>query len=513
MRSRSILALMIAITISSSIWMGTIRVEAVVYNWTSPGEFLSCFAHLYGNEYWQSKGLNFAAVEIDNSGGVESESRTISVAVQGYTNVALKNVSLAPREKRTVYLNPIFTADLKMITAPISANATLRVLRSDGTESYRDTKTITLLPVNYLYWSKDSFLRTFSIVFSTPTADPIRRLVSVANKTTPFEAMSGYKEMKGFTKEEVVEGQMRAIYNTMKALGVTYVNSSLTLYETKAQTIRITRQMFTDYSGNALEIALPFVSALESVDLKPYLIFMTGHVVIGVAEWSSSDQLLYLDTSMIKSSYEDARARGKQLVDQKKSSDPAYLVVDVYKLRKDYKVTSTPYIDLSSPTEFQQKITRLSADIDAAKTAISQAKTKVDSIRDKVYDKAESKAFRQKAIDEYTLAVTSFNLGQYVESKSHAEQATENVSKAESTQASPPGTYMILIVVAAAVGLGAGFILFLRKKAKSPVRPEEALEAPAEKATAGQPQTKSCPKCSASNAPTAKFCETCGAEL
>lgn len=396
LRSKPIFTLMVAIMLSSSIWMGITRVEALDYNWTintlPTGEFLSCFAHLYGNEYWQSKGFNFASVQIDNAGGAESESRTISVAVQGYTNTAMKNVSLAPREKKTIYLNPTFTADLKMITAPTSANAVLRVLRSDGTLSYNDTKKITILPANYLYWSKDSILRTFSIVFSAPTADPIRRLVSVANKTTPFDAMSGYKEVKGFTREEVVEGQSRAIYNTLKALGVTYVNSSLTLYETKAQTIKTAKQVLTDYSGNALEIALLYVSALESIELKPYLIFITGHALVGVAEWRDSDRLLYLDTSLVsKSSYEDARSRGKELAEAKRGSDPAFLILDIYQLRKDYKVTPTPYIDISSPTEFQQKITKLSADIDAAKTAISQAKAKVDSIRDKTYDKSEAK--------------------------------------------------------------------------------------------------------------------------
>lgn len=515
MRSSLSYATLIILALSPLIWMNGTEVRALSFNWTvntlPTGEFVSCFAHLYGNEYWQSKGHNFAAVEVDNAGGDESESRSITVSLSGYSIPTTKNASLAPRERKTIYINPAFTTELKAVNMPTTATANLTIKRLDGTTSYSSSKNVTILPVDYLYLGKEGSLRPFSIIFSTPSTQPIRRLLNVANETTAFHSMPGYIGMEGFSQDVIVESQMRAVYNTLNALGITHADSKLAIYQTKAQKIKTTRQLLIDNSGNSLEIALLFVSAFEAVGFRPYLIFTSELVFVGIAEWTDSDRILPLDTTVIgAASYDDARSRGKDLLEAKKASDPTFLMVDVHELRTKHKVTSMPYIDTSSPVEFEEGITKVLDNIRVAKTAIANAEAKVDSIRDKSYDKSEAEALRQKAVEEYALAVALFDLGKYVEAKTHADQAVDYVSKAESTGAAPSGSYVILILIAAVSALSIGFALSVwRTRVK--IVPEAAPAAPpAHVESAPPPATKTCVKCGASNVPTAKFCEACG---
>ena len=522
---------LILLSFSSHLWVGTMKVEALVYPWTlntsSTGEFLSCFAHLYANEYWQSKGFHFATLILDNSASVESEARTISIVVEKYSNTVVKNVTLAPREKKTVYFDPTFVVDLKKIATPTPATVTFKAVRSDGF-SFTETKTITILPANNFSWGKGGDLREFSIVFSTPGADPIVKLLDTANKTTTFPPANkttalpirGYKEVSGFSREEIVSLQMKAVYNTVKALGVTYVNSSLGLYETKAQFLKSPREMMINYSGNALEIALLFTSAFESIDLRPFLVFTTNHVFVAVAEWKDNDRLLPLDTALgTNTSYEDARARGKDLLERRRTTDPAFLVVDVSQMRKTNKVAPCPYLETSSPQEFQQKVSKVSNEIDAAKTAITQAKTKVDSIRNKTYDNAQARTLRQRAIEELALAFTLFSAGKYVDAKSHADQAADFVSKAEVPSVSSSGQFpiltvlLVIAVIAAAVVSFAIFVWRRSKRAAVGRTAPQDFVPPDTKSETTRPQTITCQKCGATNAAGAKFCEACGEQL
>ena len=533
LRPKLLTATLVLLTLSSCFLSSTAKVEAVEYEpWTldtlPTGEFLSCFAHLYTNEYWQSRGYHFATLVVDNSNGAESESRTISITVDKYSSSVVKNVSLAPREKKTVYFDPTFVSDLKKIAAPTPANVTLKIMRADGTVSLTNTKKITILPANSYYWGKAGALRPFTVVFSTPNADPILKLVDTANKTTTLPPanktatlpISGYKEARDFSREEIVDLQMRAVYNTVKALGVTYVNSSLGVYETKAQFLKSPREMMINYSGNALEIALLFTSAFESIDLRPFLVFTTNHVFVAVAEWKDNDRLLPLDTALgPTTSYEDARARGKDLLERRRTTDPAFLVVDVSQMRKTNKVAPCPYLETSSPQEFQQKVSKVTSEIEAAKTAITQAKTKVDSIRNKTYDNAQARTLRQRAIEEFALAFTLFSAGKYVDAKSHADQAADFVSKAEVPSVSSSSQFpiltvlLVIAVIAAAVVSFAIFVWRRSKRAAVGRTAPQDFVPPDTKSETTRPQTITCQKCGATNAAGAKFCEACGEQL
>lgn len=519
MQTRLVTGILICGIISCLTGANIAKIHALSYTWTThtipTGEFLSCFAHLYGNEYWQSKGFHFASIKIDNPGD-ESEWRSISVSVEGYSSVSSGNVSLGPTQNKMIHLTPTFTTDLSTIKEPTTATVTLKATRVDSTLSYNDTKEIIILPVDYLYWGEDGSLRPFSIVFSTPKADSIHRILNTANETTSFEIMDGYREVQGLNRADIVESQMRSVYNTFKALGINHVSSSLEIYQEKAQRIKTPTKMLSDYSGNSLEVALLFISAFESMQLRPYLLFTTGEVFVAIAEWSEDERVLALDTTLVaSSSYEDARASGEEILVAKRDSDPEFLMVDVNQLRKHHEVTSIPYFDDTSSTELLERISKVSSDIQAAKTAIVKAKNSIDTIRDKTYDKPEKNEFRQKAMEEYTLAAALFDLGDYVGAKNHANQVVEYVSKVESPEKPSLGIHVILTLIGGMCVIVGTFVVFvLRGSGKAKLETGPPRKTPPEPDVVSEPSSRiACEKCGTSNMPTAKFCKTCGDPL
>ncbi|MEM4251648.1 MAG: zinc ribbon domain-containing protein, partial [Candidatus Bathyarchaeia archaeon] len=487
--------------------------DAAVYlNWrldvTENGEFITAFAHLYGTPQMERHNRSFCRVELDAKDADLPDSGIIEVSVGDYAQPVREAWEVTEKRVYSFSLNPAFTEKLATVTSPTPVTVDLKITGKDGVQRYADSRTIQLLPINYYAWVLgEADRRTLSPVLSTPHAEPIPRILGVAAKATPFNAMLGYQEQQGYSHYEVVDSQIRAVYNVLQSLGVTYVSSAAAFSSTRAQRVRLPVQTLTDRGGNCIETTLLFSSLLEALGLNVYYVFVTGHVFIAVDEWPDSEMVLPLETTMLGSgTYDEARRTGTEAYRNAKD-DQSYLVVDVAEVRRA-GITPTSYMDkMPEPARFYQELDRISEEINAVSEMLRR-------YRDLTSDGASTP---QAAEERYRNAERLFNDGKYREAKIEAGEAISMVKPDGRPTPTPKPAFLTgesaetalgLAVITVPVILVVLAVVYARSRRRR-VTPATPIMAP----ISARPATPPVPPAYVQPPPAQRFCLECGRQI
>ena len=420
----------------------------IYVNWvldvTENGEFLTAFAHLYGTPQMEKYNLSFCIVKLDARDTTVPDSGIIEVSVGDYAQTARKSWEITEKKVYYFRLSPTFTEKLAQISSPTPVTVDLKITTKAGVQRYADSKTIQLLPINYYAWvlgERDR--RVLGPVLSTPHADPIPRIVSVAARATPFNSIIGYQEAKGYSHYEIVDSQMRAVYNVLQSLGVTYVSCTATFTSTRAQRVRLPVQTLSDNGGNCIETTLLFSSILEAIGFNVYYVFVTGHVFIAVDEWTNSDKVLPLETTMLGAgTYDKARSVGTKEYREAKN-DSAYYVVNVAEVRRA-GIAPTSYMDkMPDAARFYEKLNAVSSDITSASEMIARYRDITKN----------STSTPQKAEEKFHNAEKLFKDGKYQEAKREITEAIAIVKPGEQLTPTPTTAIVTGEISDTAIGL------------------------------------------------------------
>ena len=474
---------------------------------TENGEFITAYAHLYGvPQIEKMYNLYFCVVTLDARGATLPAEGIIEVSVGDYAQPARYVYEITEQEVYKYGLNPTFSAKVAEISTPTPVTVDIRVTQKTGEQLYARSKTIQMLPMGYYAWvlgGNDQ--RMYSPVLATPHADAVQKVISAAARATPWNAIVGYTEYEGYSHASVVDYQMRAVYNVLQNLGVTYVSTATTFTSTEAQRIRLPVQTLSDNSGNCIETTLLFDAIFEAIGFQTYFVFVTGHVYLAILEWPGSDQVLLLETTMLGSgTYDEARSTGLSEYRNAKD-DQAFLMVDVQEIRKA-GIEPTPYMDkMPEGGRFYEKIDQISTEIMSARQMIVKCK---DAMKEGTYVHPEAEK-------QFNDAVTLFDNGKYSEAEKLAADAvasltttaTEKTSSEVGASDMALGLAFLLMPVAVIILA----VLYVRARRRRAVAPQPAAAAmPAAPPVA--PPVRYCVQCGKTIPLNMSFCKYCGAK-
>jgi hypothetical protein len=160
----------------------------------------------------------------------------------------------------------------------------------------------------------------------TPNAPEIMALLRKAADLHPKHDFASYQ-----VDAAGVEEQVKAIYGTLKAEGINYINS--TLYSGVVpgeykQRVRLPREALANKSANCLDGTILMASLLEAASLNPGIVLVPGHAFLAWETEEDSGEWDYLETTMIgAASFEEARDYARKFAQErkeamKKSGDP-----------------------------------------------------------------------------------------------------------------------------------------------------------------------------------------------
>ena len=161
----------------------------------------------------------------------------------------------------------------------------------------------------------------------TPHVEPVQALVRRAADRVPDHRIAGYQ---GRRDTEATAAQVRALFETLKAEGLSYVDSVIDFGAGPGQVTqrtRLPRESLGGASGrhksaNCIDGTVLMASLLEAASLQPAIVLIPGHAFVAWETWEGTDEWDYLETTMIAShDFEAARQRARELFDHFSKED------------------------------------------------------------------------------------------------------------------------------------------------------------------------------------------------
>lgn len=262
--------------------------------------------------YYLFPKLDGSLIEFDVvNNGVDALEVTVSSEIIGYTDKAINTECIAPGKTKIISQTPFFKPGvLDTLTELKSASLYYKVTYlEDGVETSWDEQTIPveLYAKDTMVWGEiieDEYVDFLPLIAAwvTPHVREVDELVRVSAEYHPQRSMGAAE-----TPEDRIE-QVKAIYDALQnEYEITYISTSIG-YAGKAessQRVKLPKDAINLASANCIDGTVLFASALESIEIEPYVVMVPGHAFLA---WDNGDDTIScLETTMVGSStFEEA---------------------------------------------------------------------------------------------------------------------------------------------------------------------------------------------------------------
>lgn len=138
-----------------------------------------------------------------------------------------------------------------------------------------------ILPANFWQASMIDYERAIQFIaaFSQPNHPSIRAILDVAVSKMTASGTKG--QLSGYQDSSLVEPMVKAIYESIQGIGITYSNPPASWSGGGGQKIRTAQEILEEKVGTCLDTTMLMASCLEQAGLAPLVILIPGHAFIG----------------------------------------------------------------------------------------------------------------------------------------------------------------------------------------------------------------------------------------
>lgn len=288
------------------------------------GEIFPALAGIQASDYWPVAVLN-----ISNT-APRPILQVITARVQGWSTELRETVVIAPHETRTLRLEPELLP--QAFANPEIRRAVLAVEAQDPSAGYvfAQQRPVFLHGASDFFWGRKFANAQLVARWVTPHDDAVLQLLSRAEHFVPGGRLRGYNDVLRAPVEVQVREQAAAVFAAMKRSHISYVSSIYTFgnFPGETERIRLPRETLELSNANCIDVSVAFASAMENLGLQPVIVIVPGHAFTGVRLSPNSQNVLYLDLTVLPNgTFHQAIARAQQWM--KKTPAAEVLTVDV----------------------------------------------------------------------------------------------------------------------------------------------------------------------------------------
>jgi|GEM_PF-818254 hypothetical protein len=288
------------------------------------GEIFPALAGSQAADYWP-----VAMLTISNT-SKHPALQVVTAEVRGWSGELRQTVVVGPQETRSLRLDPELLSQAYQNSE--IRRATLIVEAQDAATGhiFAQQRPVFLHSASDLFWGRKFANAQLLARWITPHDEAVLQLVSRAERFMPGGRMRGYNLLTGPALEAQVREQAMAVFATMKQSRISYVSSIYTFgnFPGETQRVRLPRETLELSNANCIDVSVAFASAMENVGLQPVIVIVPGHAFTGVRLGPGSQNILYLDLTVLpRGSFNEAVARAQAWM--KKTPPAQVLTVDV----------------------------------------------------------------------------------------------------------------------------------------------------------------------------------------
>jgi hypothetical protein len=293
-------------------------------NMPGRGEIFPALAGARAADYWP-----LATLSIANTAS-KPVLQVITAEVRGWSGQLRETAVIAPHEVRTFNLDPELLPRAYDNSEMRPAMLTVEVEDPATGHTFAQQKPVYLHSASDLYWGRKFANAQLLARWVTPHDERVLQLVSSAERLVPGGRMRGYNVVPGIKLEDQVRSQAEAVFQAMRRSRISYVTSIYTFgnYPGETQRIRLPRETLELSNANCIDVSVAFASAMENLGMKPVIVIVPGHAFTGVRLGPNSQDILYLDLTVLpRGTFAAAEARARAWL--KKIPPDEVLTVDI----------------------------------------------------------------------------------------------------------------------------------------------------------------------------------------
>jgi len=257
------------------------------------------------------------------------ESQTITVA-----GGSVKEFGISPNPDKL--MEQFKTVDAKLI---------VKVRDEQNNDIYLNTWNLKVHPGDELPWKiKDWDCTELIASWVCPNDESVKELIGKVKS-------GGNTGRVDKMNDDEFKNLVKAIFNTVRAENIAYIDSTVSFGDGFTQRIRLPYMTMKTKSANSIDGSVLLASLFENVGLRPYIVILPGHVIVGVSRPDSKSKTLFIETTLIgrskleslftfESTFTAATNRGREeyssAYSKSGTSDSGmFTIIDVSKARQD----------------------------------------------------------------------------------------------------------------------------------------------------------------------------------
>jgi len=206
----------------------------------------------------------------------------VEAQIPGVTEAAIRSVTLLSHAQReVVYLVPQLSSTFAAASVRSERPAQLHLKINDGDKVlYGDSLSISLLPRDSLPLFREvgadisKMTPEYIGAWVTPNSRAVDSFLTAAKQRHPKKTFAG--------EQADTVSQVKAIYDELKARGVTYVmDPTVNTDLVKVQRTRLPSEVLESTNAQCLEGTILFATMLEAIGLRPIIVLVPGHAFVG----------------------------------------------------------------------------------------------------------------------------------------------------------------------------------------------------------------------------------------
>jgi len=191
-----------------------------------------------------------------------------------------------------------YSSNFKEVTIPVNTNLTVKVIDEQNVKLYSEQWNLKINPYDRMPWKiRNSDCTHLIASWVTPKNKLVEELVQKAEEEIGGKISSG-KNMN----DEDFNLLVKTLFNAVKDENITYNTNTINFGVGSAQRIRNPELTLKSKSASSIDGSVLLASLFENVGLRPYIVILSEHAIVGVSRRDQVNDRIYIETTLMKRS-------------------------------------------------------------------------------------------------------------------------------------------------------------------------------------------------------------------
>jgi hypothetical protein len=240
-----------------------------------------------------------------------------------------------------------FSTNLKEVSSPVNSTLIVKVIDEQNTQLYSEQWNIKINAYDEMPWKiKNTDCTHLIASWVTPKGRLVNNLIR-KNEEKTGKKIRYFRNMN----DEDFTNLVKELFNTVKDENISYNTNTITFGEGSAQRIREPELTLKSKSASSIDGSVLLASLFENVGLRPYIVILAEHAIVGVSRPDQVNDRIYIETTLLgrstiesilsfESTFTAATKAGKEAYNEGYSrsvnqESGIFTVVDIKKARRE----------------------------------------------------------------------------------------------------------------------------------------------------------------------------------